>query len=176
MRFTPLDFEIPVSTEKSIEGLSSELARCEAFMRRELPGRVRGELETRIERALVPVEESLKQQLVGIVQDLQVRLFEEFKLAYRQGILTRKDGNVISAGDTSGGVPDNLSKIVCGPVIQDSVAFPNPESYVLGNADMEESWGVSQPMDLVLASYPFAMDDPAAFLDDVTQQGENWDS
>lgn len=145
-------------------------------MRRELPGRVRGELETRIERALVPLEESLKQQLVGIVQDLQVRLFEEFKLAYRQENLTRKDGNVVSAGDTSGDVPDNLSQMVCSPVIQDSVATPNPESYVLGNTCLGHIWGVSQPMDLALASYPFVMDDPAAFLDDVAQQGENWDS
>lgn len=58
---------------------SSELERYETYLRRELPGRVRRELETRIDQALSPLEDSLRSELIDIVRDLQLTLFEEYK-------------------------------------------------------------------------------------------------
>ncbi|KAG8167489.1 hypothetical protein KVR01_003178 [Diaporthe batatas] len=58
---------------------ASDITRYEEFLRRELPRRVRSELEVRIEHELSPVEESLKHQLVDIVRDMQQRLFADFR-------------------------------------------------------------------------------------------------
>ncbi|KAK1851388.1 hypothetical protein CCHR01_05965 [Colletotrichum chrysophilum] len=56
----------------------SAFARYERFLRRELPRKVRQELETRIEQALEPMEETLKSQIVDIVRDAQLSLFQSF--------------------------------------------------------------------------------------------------
>lgn len=50
----------------------------EEFMRRELTKRVRAELEVRIEQQWIPVEESLKRQLVEMSHDIQLKLLEDF--------------------------------------------------------------------------------------------------
>ncbi|ORY10733.1 hypothetical protein BCR34DRAFT_485248 [Clohesyomyces aquaticus] len=60
---------------------SDELARYEQFLRRELPPAVRRELESAVERQFSPLEESLKSQLIEIVRDLQLRLFESYTQA-----------------------------------------------------------------------------------------------
>lgn len=179
-----LDFELPASIENPIkDGHSSQFAQCEAFMRRELPGRVRGELEVRIERALVPVEESLKQQLVGIVQDLQVKLFEEFRHAYRQENSARTDeSRIAAAGATAVVMPNDSSQMLYSPFIQDDkgqgkdAVLPCPDNDAMETSDFGSAWSVSQPMDIALSSYPFILDDPSALLGDVTQTGGNWDS
>lgn len=151
-------------------------------MRRELPGRVRNELEVRIERALVPMEESLKQQLVGIVQELQARLFEEFRQAYRQENSVRTNANEVAAGGAATEIPDDPSQMIYSPFTQDGggkgtdVMVSHPDNQVGGNAGMGNAWSVSQPMDTALPSYPFMMDDSAAFLNDGTQEGGIWDS
>ncbi|KAF0329289.1 hypothetical protein GQ607_003598 [Colletotrichum asianum] len=54
----------------------SAFARYERYLRRELPRKVRQELETRIEQALEPMEENLKSQVVDIVRDAQLSLFQ----------------------------------------------------------------------------------------------------
>lgn len=56
----------------------NELARYEEFLRRELPSAVRRELELAVEREFSPVEERLKSQLVEIVRDLQLQLFQTY--------------------------------------------------------------------------------------------------
>lgn len=151
-------------------------------MRRELPGRVRGELEVRIERALIPVEESLKQQLVGIVQDLQVTLFEEFKQSYRHGDPIRTSGCEMAVSIAAAVVPDDASQTVYNPLVQDDkgkgkdAIVPGPDNYVVETSNMDNVWSVSQPMGIALPSYPFIVDDTAAFLDSVTQEDGNWDS
>lgn len=69
-------FELPAAWGAEAGGQTpgspaSDITRYEEFLRRELPRRVRGELEVRIEHELGPVEESLKHQLVDIVRDMQ---------------------------------------------------------------------------------------------------------
>lgn len=151
-------------------------------MRRELPGRMRGELEVRIERALIPVEESLKQQLVGIVQELQVRLFEEFKQNYRQANSAGAINNALAAGDVAAETSSGPNQMLYSPATEDGkgkgkdVMIPFSDNHEVHKSSMEDVWGVSQPMDIALPSYPFIMDDPAAFLDDVAEEGGHWDS
>lgn len=55
------------------------MARYERFLRQQMPAQVRQELETRIEERLNPLEESLRRELVGIVADVQLRLFEMYR-------------------------------------------------------------------------------------------------
>lgn len=57
------------------------MADYERFLQRELPPRVRGQLERRIEEELIPVEARLRGQIVEIVRDTQVELFRLFKLS-----------------------------------------------------------------------------------------------
>lgn len=176
------DFEIPASADISGEGPSSEFTRCEEFMRRELPGRVRNELEVRIERALVPMEENLKQQLVGIVQELQVRLFEEFKQAYRQESPMRANASEVAASGASANIPDGPSQMEYSPFAQDDdgngkdLMVSHPDDHTEGNAGMESARSVSQPMGIALPLYPFIMDDWAAVLNDGTHEDGHWES
>ncbi|KAL1861649.1 hypothetical protein Daus18300_008765 [Diaporthe australafricana] len=53
----------------------------ENFLQRELPLRVRGQLERRIEAELIPIEDRLRGQIVEIVRDTQIELFRLFKLS-----------------------------------------------------------------------------------------------
>jgi hypothetical protein len=57
---------------------SNELAHYERFLRRELPPAVRQELESAVEREFSPLEERLKSQLIDIVRDLQLQLFQSY--------------------------------------------------------------------------------------------------
>jgi hypothetical protein len=54
------------------------LARYEQYLRRELPPAVRRELEYAVEREFSPIEEHLKSQLIDIVRDLQIQLFQTY--------------------------------------------------------------------------------------------------
>lgn len=74
------DYDYPGTADAEQNGSpTSEFARYEEFLRRELPTRVRQQLEVRIEEALNPVEESLRGQIVDIVRDMQLQLFEMYK-------------------------------------------------------------------------------------------------
>jgi hypothetical protein len=55
-----------------------ELSRYEQYLRRELPPAVRRELELALDRNLEPLEERLKAQLIEIVRDLQLQLFQSY--------------------------------------------------------------------------------------------------
>lgn len=85
---------------------ASELERYESFLRRELPVHVRRELEVRINETLFPLEESLRGQLVDIVRDLQLNLFEVYK-ASRGGNSSTSDSNMGDAAIQGSGCEDN---------------------------------------------------------------------
>ncbi|KAF2790459.1 hypothetical protein K505DRAFT_364699 [Melanomma pulvis-pyrius CBS 109.77] len=72
--YLDVDWEKMYQKEKP----SNELARYEQFLRRELPPAVRRELESAVEREFSPLEERLKSQLIEIVRDLQLQLFQSY--------------------------------------------------------------------------------------------------
>jgi hypothetical protein len=55
------------------------MTEYENFLRHEMPDRVRHQLELRIEEALNPLEETLRGQIVDIVRDVQLELFQSFR-------------------------------------------------------------------------------------------------
>ena len=55
------------------------LAQYEADMNRELPRKVRKELEITIEKLVGPLEETLKNQLEGLIRDCQEKLSKEYE-------------------------------------------------------------------------------------------------
>lgn len=57
----------------------STLAQYEAYMNRELPRKVRQELEIAIEKLVGPLEETLKNQLEGLIRDCQEKLSKEYE-------------------------------------------------------------------------------------------------
>ncbi|KAK8123958.1 hypothetical protein PG999_003876 [Apiospora kogelbergensis] len=59
------------------------MVEYEGFLRREMPDRVRHQLEVRIEDALNPIEEALRGQIVDIVRDVQLELFQSFRSSLR---------------------------------------------------------------------------------------------
>ncbi|KAI1123194.1 hypothetical protein F5Y10DRAFT_252291 [Nemania abortiva] len=60
------------------------MTEYEAYLQRELPPRVREQLEIRIEQALNPVEEALRVQIVEVVRDMQLELFRSFRSSIGQ--------------------------------------------------------------------------------------------
>jgi len=62
---------------------SNELAQYEQYLRRELPPAVRRELEIAVEKEFSPLEERLKSQLINIVRDLQLQLFQSYTQSRR---------------------------------------------------------------------------------------------
>ncbi|KAK2009313.1 hypothetical protein LZ32DRAFT_426215 [Colletotrichum eremochloae] len=57
----------------------TEFSRYEQFLRRELPSHVQRQLELRIEERLNPIEESLRSELVDIIRDTQIHLFNTYR-------------------------------------------------------------------------------------------------
>ncbi|KAI1176104.1 hypothetical protein F4777DRAFT_286880 [Nemania sp. FL0916] len=55
------------------------MTEYDEYLQREMPVRVRQQLEVRVERALDPVEEALRGELVEIVRDVQLELFQLFR-------------------------------------------------------------------------------------------------
>jgi hypothetical protein len=77
---TTLDYDyVPGINPASTDSSGDELTRYEQFLRRELPNRVRQQLEVRIEERFNPLEETLRTELVEIVRDMQLQLFEIYK-------------------------------------------------------------------------------------------------
>ncbi|PSN65855.1 hypothetical protein BS50DRAFT_621649 [Corynespora cassiicola Philippines] len=58
---------------------ASDITQYEAYLRRELPRRVRKELEIAIEKMVGPIEETLKNQLEDIVRNCQERLSKTYQ-------------------------------------------------------------------------------------------------
>lgn len=78
----PEDYEFKTTTDPGHP--VDPLSEYEQFLRRELPDRVRQQLEVRIESALHPVEEALRGQIVDIVRDTQLDLFQSYMSSFAQ--------------------------------------------------------------------------------------------
>lgn len=92
-----IDYEYSDLKQGKSGSPASELSRYEAFLRRELPLRVRQQLEVRIDEALSPIGEVLRAQLVEIVRDMQLELFTIYK-----SLKTRANDPVGSASSGGG--------------------------------------------------------------------------
>ncbi|KAF9869566.1 hypothetical protein CkaCkLH20_12959 [Colletotrichum karsti] len=95
-------------------GDESSFTRYEHSLRRELPKKVRRELEARIDQALEPLEETLKSQIVDIVRDAQLSLFQSF-------ISTNSDKNEKK------------------PESKDAESSPMPEEHVQPSSSRDQS-------------------------------------
>lgn len=159
-----------------------EIARYEEFLRRELPRRVRGELEVRIEQELSPVEESLKRQLVDIVRDMQQTLFADFR---------RLQSGAAPPGDDMAG--DEEPEQGCGSDLKGkerATGSESPEDLVIDASTsgisfddalqetppMTTGWAASQPIDVFRQPQPF-FDDATRFggvIFDLGQSCGDW--
>lgn len=145
----------------------SDIARYEEFLRRELPRRVRGELEVRIEQELSPVEESLKRQLVDIVRDMQQRLFADFRKLQGDGSPQKDeaagDGEVgrENDGDIKGKARATASESPEDLVIEPSTSVASFDDSVNETPPITTGWATSQPIDVYRP--------PQSFFDDGTK-------
>ncbi|KAF6802447.1 KilA-N domain-containing protein [Colletotrichum sojae] len=73
------DYEYAESSVIADESPETEFTWYEQFLRRELPAQVQRQLELRIEERLNPIEESLRSELVGIIRDTQIHLFNTYR-------------------------------------------------------------------------------------------------
>lgn len=120
------DFEVP-------SGQSSELVLYEDFMRRELAKRVRAELESRLEQQWIPIEESLKGQLVEISRDIQLKLLDEFKML-RQKTSPSADGLEVDEPNRAVSASSKRCVSVETPAAGFSSANPLNSDYNTANA------------------------------------------
>ena len=78
------DSSLDYDDEDTVDGANGqspqtpELVEYEAYMSRELPRKVRKELEVAIERLTGPIEENLKNQLEKLIRNCQERLSKDF--------------------------------------------------------------------------------------------------
>jgi hypothetical protein len=70
-----IDYEYTHAFSSLSESPNSEFLRYEQFLRRELPIQVRRQFDIRIDERLNPLEESPRSELVEIVRDTQVHVF-----------------------------------------------------------------------------------------------------
>lgn len=177
-------FELPAWCESPSAGggPASDIAQYEEFLRRELPRRVRGELEVRIEQELSPVEESLKRQLVDIVRDMQQRLFADFRRLQGEGASQRDEPKgdeevgrceLIGGGDVKGKgkalasqSPEQLTFETSGTSLNDTI----------DETPISTGWTTSQPIAMYRQPQPF-FDNAARFdgvIFDLGQSCGDW--
>jgi hypothetical protein len=180
-------FELPLAWGGELGGYTpgspaSDIARYEEFLRRELPRRVRGELEVRIEHELSPVEESLKHQLVDIVRDMQQRLFADFRRL--QGEVPpvppqneEATGNEKPVGEDGGDVKGK----------ERATALESPEDLVMETSTSGASsdgpahetpaitagWATAQPIDMYRQPQPL-LDGVPRFDGVIFDLGQDW--
>ncbi|KAH7304168.1 hypothetical protein B0I35DRAFT_414647 [Stachybotrys elegans] len=91
-----------------LNGFPSAFSQYEQFLRQELPSRVRQELEVRIRERLNPIEEGLRGELVDIVRDMQLQLFNIYRASRAtpnttdNAIVSPENGNAVISGAASG--------------------------------------------------------------------------
>ncbi|KAK2024418.1 hypothetical protein LX32DRAFT_101817 [Colletotrichum zoysiae] len=73
----------------------TEFWRYEQFLRRELPSEVQRQLELRIEECLNPIEEILRNDLVNIVRDTQIQLFNTYRRSLRSSAPATSSGEPV---------------------------------------------------------------------------------
>lgn len=147
----------------------SDIARYEDFLRRELPRRVRGELEVRIEQELMPVEESLKRQLVDIVRDMQQRLFADFRRLQDEAAPQQRDdmAGIEEQGRECGGDAKRKGRATASEspeelVIEASTSGASFDDPIQETPPTSSSWAASQPIDVYRQPQPY-FDDAARF-------------
>jgi hypothetical protein len=125
-----------VQDDGSLVAEKAELGRYEEFLRQELPGKVRQELENRIDALAPPaLEDALKGQLVNIVHDLQVQLFEAFK-ASRSSMATAPDSQGLkselqlmpSAGGSTTSPSTGSTSLASPPASASQVGSPSSKT------------------------------------------------
>jgi len=124
-----VDYEYEQGAETDQATSPSEIARYEQYLRRELPNRVRQALETRIDEALNPIEERLRDQIVEIVRDSQLHLFERYKSSRTQAL---RDLPGMEAPPTLDESPAPGQHGVPGPsvhMLDDELQLYRPEPY-----------------------------------------------
>ena len=82
------------------------LAQYEAYMNRELPRKVRQELEIAIEKLVGPLEETLKNQLEGLIRNCQEKLSKEYE--HSKASSSDKTSDLSSALAGPSGVDESL--------------------------------------------------------------------
>ncbi|KAI0096227.1 hypothetical protein GGR51DRAFT_543873 [Nemania sp. FL0031] len=112
----------------------------EEYLQRELPPRVREQLEIRIEQALDPIEETLRGQIVEIVRDMQLELFRSFRSSIRQpyDTTTYRVERVEAEGRMGEQRPDetiqgpltNRTSLQTGQSVEDQLAAWRTEPYL----------------------------------------------
>lgn len=158
---------------------ASDIARYEEFLRRELPRRVRGELEVRIEHELSPVEESLKRQLVDIVRDMQQRLFADFRKLQGEGApqtgetksneeLERENG-----GDVKGKGRATVLESPEDLVMEISTSGASFEDPAHETPPITAGWTNAQPIDMYRQPQPF-LDGVARFDGVIFNLDQDW--
>ncbi|KAK1990637.1 hypothetical protein LX36DRAFT_754048 [Colletotrichum falcatum] len=80
----------------------SEFSRYEQFLRRELPSQVQRRLEVCIEERLSPVEEGLRSELVDIIRDAQIHLFDAYRALRSSAPEAAPGGEAVEAADAEG--------------------------------------------------------------------------
>lgn len=123
-----IDYEAAKSLQSG--STSPGFSRYEQFLRQELPVRVRQQLEVRIDQYLNPVEENLKNELVTIVRDMQIQLFD----LYKSTQMVSAD-NVFTQGSSSGrnnkSLPVDIGRISSSASQKEDFSRPfNPSLYI----------------------------------------------
>ncbi|KAE9378798.1 hypothetical protein N431DRAFT_553166 [Stipitochalara longipes BDJ] len=75
----PSPYFEPLQEEAAMSPDSRDLASYEDYIRRELPRLVRSNIEEAVRREMQPLEASLVNNLVGIIQDCQDRVFRSYR-------------------------------------------------------------------------------------------------
>ncbi|KAK5652662.1 hypothetical protein OQA88_10256 [Cercophora sp. LCS_1] len=157
--YSPTEGNTPGSPE-------DEFVRYEQFLRRELPGRVRQELETRIDERLNPIEEGLRDELVEIVRDMQLQLFELYK-ASRNTVSDPNDPMPDPRGEHSAPQPAQLVQDMgqleafAQPPLVDtteySLSFNNFDGQIWDPSafDVQTSWGWDSGAGIIQPSLAF---------------------
>lgn len=109
------------------------MTEYENFLRHEMPDRVRHQLELRIEEALNPLEETLRGQIVDIVRDVQLELFQSFRASAGPARLDSHPGQEVSIV----AVNDNREEIRDTERGNDYILEPTSLST---NADVQSDW------------------------------------
>lgn len=177
-------FELPPAWgAASPAAQESDISRYEEFLRRELPRRVRGELEVRIEQELSPVEESLKRQLVDIVRDMQQRLFADFRRLQGESAPPQGDDMAedeepgrICVGDVKGKGKATASESPEDLIVEASTSGASLDDPVQETPPITTGWAPSQPIDVYRQPQPF-FDDATRFdglIFDLGQSCGDW--
>lgn len=155
-------FELPNGTESGGPGPSSDMARYDEFMSRELPRRVRKALELRIEQEFSPVEESLKRQLPDIVRGLYQALSEDFRSSLKANPLPKEEigedqepGTTKLTGD--GDVKGKGKMVASAVTLQPLMEAPDTlGEVVVDEAPVCDNYCItSQPIDVCRPLQPF---------------------